>query len=454
MTDKPSLLYVSPVVPLSSGNGLAMRAGTVLRILTEWYRIRLLVFPLYVPGAVPVPAELEGLCEGTAVVPIAELPQGGGGAWADRAPGLPPSETEPAGGEGGLFGRLRRRSGPANETQLPFSDLSFDVVHIFRLVTVRLANPYLMPSTHGSPARARRHLDLDDIESRTMQRVAALYRENGQLAMAARTEAEAGGALAWENAVLPQVDRVCVCSETDRREILTRLSTPNQPAKLPPAQTGVPPGAGPEVCVLPNAVAVPDVGPPAWKPVGASHASMPFVFLFVGTLGYYPNQDALWYFCNRVWPLIRRDARVEVELIAVGAGMFAGRTALSRVPCVQVLGEVPEVETMYRRAHAVIVPVRAGGGTRIKVLEAFGYRRPVVSTSVGIEGIEAMNEEHVLLGDTPEDFARQCLRLTDDSALRERLTQNAFSLFTRAYTLEAVARSAASCLGPRPGSGG
>jgi glycosyltransferase involved in cell wall biosynthesis len=471
MSDKPSLLYISPVVPRDTGNGLAMRAGMVLEILAEWYRIRLLVYPLYLPGPIPVPPELARLCEETAVVPITELlrgrPRGGSG-----------EDPEPAGRAGprdGLFGRLTRRLGRTADRNPRFTDVSFDVVHIFRLAAVQFANPYLTPQEFKTTPR--RHLDLDDIESRTLLRTAELYRANGLLTMGAQQEAAAEGALAWENQILPQVDRICVCSETDRREILTRFSRWSQaPAR-------------PEVCLVPNAVRVADIGPPSWEPAsgfqtpasgfqalgtesqapasgppygpkvgsrapaGGPQASVPFLFLFVGTLGYYPNQDALTYFCNRVWPLIRREALVEVDLVVVGAGVSTGIMALTRVPCVRVIGEVPEVEEYYRHAHAVIVPVRAGGGTRIKVLEAFGYRRPVVSTSIGIEGIEARGEEHVLLGDTPQDFARQCLRLTNDLALRERLVTNAFALFKRAYTPEAVARTAAACLAPQPGSG-
>src|SRR5205814_10238117 len=101
---------------------------------------------------------------------------------------------------------------------------------------------------------------------------------------------------------------------------------------------------------------------------------------------------------------------------------------------------VPDAAPCYRAADAIVVPVRAGGGTRIKVLEAFSYRRPVVSTSIGIEGIDAHDAEHVLLADTADVFAEQCVRLMRDAALAERLTEDALSLVKRAYSLEAVAR--------------
>jgi len=122
---------------------------------------------------------------------------------------------------------------------------------------------------------------------------------------------------------------------------------------------------------------------------------------------------------------------------------------LQRTPCVYLVGEIPDVTWFYRYADVVVVPVRVGGGTRIKVLEAFAHRRPVVSTSMGIEGIDAYEEMEVLLADEPDAFARQCLRLMTDPALCDRLVHNAFDLLTRAFSKEAVATAAAACAAAR-----
>jgi glycosyltransferase involved in cell wall biosynthesis len=292
--------------------------------------------------------------------------------------------------------------------------MPFDTVHVFRLAMLPFARPY----SGASGGWPRRHLDMDDVESTTHARLAELYRLNGNGVMARFEEEEARRAEALEAAVLREFDRLYVCSEEDKDALHRRTRA--------------------QVCVLPNALPLPGPLPP--RPGEA-----PFTFLFVGTLGYYPNEDAILHFCAEVLPRIRRDAARDFRVTIVGTGATPAIRSLAALPDVRLIGAVPDVAPWYGAADAVVVPVRAGGGTRIKVLEAFSYRRPVVSTSIGIEGIAARAEEHVLVGDTPAALADQCLRLMADPRLAERLTTAAYALFTRAYTLEAVARSLASC---------
>jgi glycosyltransferase involved in cell wall biosynthesis len=126
---------------------------------------------------------------------------------------------------------------------------------------------------------------------------------------------------------------------------------------------------------------------------------------------------------------------------------------LASLPGVEVIGEAPDVSPWYRDAHMAIVPVRAGGGTRIKVLEAFAHMRPVVTTTVGIEGIAAEPDRHVLVGDDAETLAAACLRLMRDPALAERLASDAFALFSRDYSSESLARIVATFAPPRRSPG-
>jgi glycosyltransferase involved in cell wall biosynthesis len=298
--------------------------------------------------------------------------------------------------------------------QRPLQEAEADVVHVFRLSMLPFARPYLAATCGHAP---KRHLDLDDIESVTHRRLGELYRLNGNATLAGLAEQEAQRYEALEDEVLREFDRVYVCSAEDRERLRHRSSR--------------------EVCVLPNAVRVP-------VSVGLKPRGGPFTFLFVGTLGYYPNEDGIRYFCSCVLPLIRQTAPRAFNVTIVGAGATDAIRQLAHVPEVVLVGAVPDVAPYYRDADAVVVPVRAGGGTRIKVLEAFSYRRPVVSTSIGMEGIAARDEEHVLLGDTADVFAERCVRLMRDSASADRLTENAFSLVRRAHSLEAVARTVAA----------
>jgi glycosyltransferase involved in cell wall biosynthesis len=360
---QPTLLYVSPVVPSFTGNGLAMRAGAVLEALTGSFRVSVLTAPVYTSVAKQMPDSLRQLCH--AVVEI-------------------PAESQ-----------------------------FFDVVHIYRLASLAAAKPYLNEGRTGT-----RHLDLDDIESKTLRRIAALQRENHAESLADQNEAAARKAELLEVIALRQFQRVYVCSEADRQELLRRRQA--------------------EVCVLPNVVHLPAFAPPR-VPDGT------WRLLFAGTLGYYPNEDAVVYFCTRVLPLIRQSASCPVEVTVVGPGVTAHLRDVARNAGVHLAGFVPDLAPAYQASDTVIVPIRAGGGTRIKILEAFAYGCPVVASTLGAEGIDARAEEHLLIADTPQSFADCCLRLMQDRVLRERLVANALGLLRRAYSPEALQRIVA-CL--------
>jgi glycosyltransferase involved in cell wall biosynthesis len=364
-----------------------MRAAMVLQALARHFRVTLLIVPLYPsPGAAS--SSVGELCEQVIVVSPDEMTPPAA-SWLQRA----------------LSHVGRQRSGSLTLLR----EKQFDIVHVFRLATLA----HVRSLRQGPWRSAQWHLDLDDIESSTHRRLAELYRLNGSAAMAELTEAKADQYTALEAEALRDLDRVYVCSQQDRNT-LSEL-------------------ARAEVCVLPNAL-------PEAQPLRDRGDGRPFTFLFVGTLGYYANEDAVRHFCRETLPLLGENAPHELEFTIVGAGASQVVQDLAHLPAVRFIGEVPHVAPWYQEAHVVVVPLRAGGGTRIKLLEAFAYRRPVVSTTVGVEGIDLNPDEHVLLGDSPQAFAEQCLRLMSDPELGRRLAENAHSLFTRAYTTEAVAR--------------
>jgi polysaccharide biosynthesis protein PslH len=387
-------------MPALTGNGLAMRAGTVLRALADRHRVSLLVATRYAPSGAAVPPEIASRCHQIVVLP--------------PRPELPESSSfRPAAFLGRLtrsLTRRRPRAQPGVPSKAAFVDAPFDVVHVFRLAALPHARSWLGQAGD----RPQLHLDLDDVESTTHRRLADLYRQNGDLRRAQHEEVEAERYAVLEAEVQGLFDRLYVCSEVDR------------------ARLGERPGA--RVCVLPNGLPLPARFPP--KTGGGR-----FTFLFVGTLGYYPNEDALVHFCRDVLPLIRQIAGREICLVIVGSGGSPATQALATMPEIRLVGTVPDVAPWYRDADAVVAPIRAGGGTRIKILEAFSFRRPVVSTSLGVEGIDAQHEEHLLIGDTPDALARQCARLIAEPRLAEALAERAFDLFRCAYSTEAVTRA-------------
>jgi glycosyltransferase involved in cell wall biosynthesis len=153
----------------------------------------------------------------------------------------------------------------------------------------------------------------------------------------------------------------------------------------------------------------------------------------VGLLTYEPNLDALGYFTSEVLPIVRRE-RPDVTLRVVGRYGDGPRIrAIAATDGVDMLGELPDVTDELRRATVAVVPIRFGGGTRIKLLEAFAYGLPAVSTTVGAEGLDVVPGTHLLVAEGPKAFAEACLTLLRDEHARERLAAAARLLYLESY---------------------
>lgn len=164
----------------------------------------------------------------------------------------------------------------------------------------------------------------------------------------------------------------------------------------------------PRVTVVPNATDLPaDPGP----------VDVTGPLLFVGTLTYEPNQAGLRWWSEEVWPRLRHREPLHV----VGRGGAAALGGLASHPALEVIGDVEDVGPHLRGCGAVLVPLHAGSGTRIKVVEALGWARPVVSTRKGVEGWSLDHGEQVLLADQPEMFAAEVDHLRSDPELAGRL---------------------------------
>ena len=174
----------------------------------------------------------------------------------------------------------------------------------------------------------------------------------------------------------------------------------------------------------------------------------PDSLVFTGLLSYRPNVDAVHHLVEEIFPMIVAE-RPGCTLTIVGDGEYPLRR-LER-PGVRFTGVVPDVRPYLRRAAVVVVPLRMGGGTRLKVLEAFALGKPVVSTSLGAEGIRAGGGEHLLIGDTPEAFASQVIHLLGDpdhagrlGFAAARLAQDQYSWVDAATKIDEIYRSVVS----------
>ena len=168
--------------------------------------------------------------------------------------------------------------------------------------------------------------------------------------------------------------------------------------------------------------------------------SGPPKLLYLGSMNYEPNIDAVDHFFRRIHPhLVSLVPDVEVQV--VGHGPPPAIRAWERLPGVTVTGAVSDVRPYIEACTALIVPLRFGGGTRLKILEAIAAGRPVVSTSIGAEGLGLGHGEHLLLADEPTAFARETARLVHDAALRRRLTEASRPVVAERFAWSALGAS-------------
>ncbi len=194
-----------------------------------------------------------------------------------------------------------------------------------------------------------------------------------------------------ERSILADFDLVLVTSDADRQRVLDRA---------PQAR----------VAVYPNAVPLSEV----------PKVDEEDIIAFSGNLEYHPNVNAVRYFHKEVWPQIR-DTAPDLRWRLIGKNEFAVRDIVAGDPRVEMTGPVADAVEELARARLVVVPLLAGSGTRIKILEAWAAGRCVVSTPIGAEGLPARDGENIRIVRSPEEMSGAVLELLGDTAQRERL---------------------------------
>ncbi|HUV30008.1 MAG TPA: glycosyltransferase [Acidobacteriota bacterium] len=160
--------------------------------------------------------------------------------------------------------------------------------------------------------------------------------------------------------------------------------------------------------------------------------------VFTGAMDWRPNQDAARYFVENVFPLLRRR-RPCMKAVLVGRNPTAQVTSLARVDGVTVTGTVDDVRPYIARAAVYVVPLRIGGGSRLKILEAMAMEKAVVSTSVGAEGLAVTDGDNIIIADGDESFARSVLRCIDDEVLRQSVARGGRLLVESHYRWQTLA---------------
>mgnify|MGYP001065131929 CR=1 FL=1 len=208
---------------------------------------------------------------------------------------------------------------------------------------------------------------------------------------------EAGKLRRYEKAKMPLYQACLACSAQDAA--LIRQDAPAVP-----------------MLVIPNGV---DLS--TFVPSGRPKAREP-TLLYVGSMNYYPNIDAVRFFFETMYESIRQVVP-DVGVQIVGHAPPPEIQQLARLPRVEVTGTVPDVRPYYEQATVFIIPLRLGGGTRLKIVEAMAMGLPVVSTTVGATGLDVHSGEDILIADDAASFTDSVLRLLSGPELRARITE-------------------------------
>ena len=296
------------------------------------------------------------------------------------------------------------------ETAQYQSPVLHDLVRKGNYDIIQIEETLLAPYAESIPrgAATKTVLTFHNIHFQQTRRIAALESSVFRRAM---RRANAAWMRQYEPRIARKFDRVITVTADDR-------------ALLAPMAPGVP------IEVLPNGVDTQELTP-------LPEPSGPPAIVFAGTMNYRPCIDGAQWLVREILPLLR----AKIPDLAV---WIVGRSPAPEVAAlagngVHVTGTVPETTPYYARSTVAVVPLRAGGGSRLKILEAMAFGRPVVSTKIGAEGLDASDGADLLLADAPVTFSDAIVRLLEDAPLRQSLIARARDYVERVHDWSLIA---------------
>jgi len=263
---------------------------------------------------------------------------------------------------------------------------------------------------YAAQLQALKVLDIDNYMARMLHDLVALAssgRERLRRWLAYRKF------LGYERSLYAQFDLCLAVTEDDRRLVIDELGL--QPER---------------VTVTPNGVDT------AYNHPGLGFPE-PGTLIYSGAITYSANYDAVEYFVQQIYPLVLKEAPA-TRLRVTGRTDSIDLAALTYTGCVEFTGYVDDIRPVIAGGSVCIVPLRLGGGTRRKILEAMALGAAVVSTSTGAEGLDGVHGEHLMIADTPETFAAATIELLRSPELRSRLGRNAVQRVRELYDWENI----------------
>ncbi len=288
------------------------------------------------------------------------------------------------------------------------SDIDFDVIHADQLTMTQFAlgmgeRPFTIFDAHNA-----------------VWTIWERMRENAPWFLKPVYKIEENRIQRYEGMLVEQFDHTMAVIKPDRDSLLRGVTN---------SQTAA---AAQRISVIPIAVDTTALQPTRRRPASTN-------IMTLGSLHYPPNADGIRWFLNEVFPLVQEQAP-DVTLTIIGKNPPTDFVqAAAQLPdTVKVTGYVTDLTPYMEAAALMVVPVRAGGGMRVRLLEAFARAMPAVTTTVGLEGIEAVHGREVLVADDAVSFAAATVRLLGDKSLQRHLAENGRSLAETHYDWQAV----------------
>jgi glycosyltransferase involved in cell wall biosynthesis len=226
----------------------------------------------------------------------------------------------------------------------------------------------------------------------------------------------------YERLILPAFQQAVVCSAEDAA--VTKAQWPTIAVEI------IPNGADTEFFT-------PAIQAAGRRDTDADQVAQPPTILLLGTMHYYPNIDAVHYFFDTMYSAL--CARYpNLQVLIVGHQPPPEIAALAKWPGITVTGSVDEIRPYLARSSLLAVPLRLGGGTRLKIAEAMAAGLPVVATPIGAQGLAVEDEHHLLLAAEPTAFIAAIQRLLDDPSLGQRLAEAGRKLVESQYSWQTL----------------
>ena len=398
------ILFLTQILPFPPDAGPRIKTWNVIRYLAgKGHQIHLVSFVRkeeeeYLDA-------VRAICDSVHMVPMQRSRRADAAAWARSQVKRRPFLVE--------------RDDMRSMTQLVhelISELDIEAIHADQLTMAQ----YAIEAVKAFNGGGRSLLLIFDAHNATWKAVER-YALNASPLLRPILKNEARKVRQYEANLLRQFDHTLVVSDADRKALLEATERGSNGAKSTKDRM-----AG-RISVIP-------IGIDAHEIQSSPSISKTFSILALGSLNYPPNADGIRWFANDVFPLVKH------------AEPYAALTIVGREPpqdiqdlgerkreSITVTGHVSDLQPYFEAAVLMVVPVRAGGGMRVRILEGFARGMPMVTTSMGLEGIEATPGRDILAAENPTEFANAVLELLRDERLRKELAESGRQLVERKY---------------------